>query len=248
MTLAAEDAITKRCCFCWCWHWESIVDRPVTADSLVDTWQQKLLRCAFGNVLYSFFFRGKCPAGDCHQISQSRPWWRRSFQIWKRPVEIFSALFISYEGHVKNLNVSCWSDGSPSMLLYRFGVQAGFPRPHTLFQTKLLPKTLQFWLKKNIPQKGRKRFFYGSNMVDNRPKRAKKNWEQNTPIVKKDNPPLQYFRTKSVNPYYVLCDRRPHFCSILYLWNIYDRRWHILVQRSRTSPILLYIFRITQCR
>ena len=30
----------------------------------------------------------------------------------------------------------------------------------TLFQTKLLPKRLRFWLKKNIPQKGRKSFFF----------------------------------------------------------------------------------------
>ena len=143
---------------------------------------------------------------------------------------------LRYSLHYSFLNVSCWCDGSPSMLLYGFGVQAGFPRPHTLFQIKLLPKTLWFWIKKNIPQKGRKRFFYGSNMVDNGPKRAKRIENKIHPLSKKVTPRSNIL---GPNPYYVLCDRRRYFCSILYLWNIYDRRWNLLVQRSKTSPRLL---------
>ena len=39
---------------------------------------------------------------------------------------------LRYSLHYSFLNVSCGCDESPSMLLYGFGIQAGFPRPHTL--------------------------------------------------------------------------------------------------------------------
>ena len=81
---------------------------------------------------------------------------------------------LRYSLHYSFLNVSCGCDESPSMLLYGFVISAVFPRPHTL-SDQIVPEEVAVLTQEQIfPKKGAKVFFYGSNMLDNGPKRAKK--------------------------------------------------------------------------
>ena len=158
-------------------HW----NRLVTADILVYAWQQKYqVRCAFGNFLFPFFFRGKCPAGDCHQkISQSRPWWRRSFQIWKRPAEIFSALFISL--------CVLWMRWESVDASLRIWTASRFSSAPHSFRPNCCRRSCGSDSRKIFPKKGAKGFFNGSNMLT-MVQKGLKNWEQH--IVKKKVKPL----------------------------------------------------------
>ena len=72
---------------------------------------------------------------------------------------------LRYSLHYSFLNVSCGCDESPSMLLYGFGLQAGFPRPHTLFRPNCCRRSCGSDSRKIFPKKGAKDFFNGSNML-----------------------------------------------------------------------------------
>ena len=95
---------------------------------------------------------------------------------------------LRYSLHYSFLNVSCGCDESPSMLLYGFVISAVFPRPHTL-SDQIVPEEVAVLTQEQIfSKKGAKVFFYGSNMLDNGPKRAKKNENKIHPLSKKGNP------------------------------------------------------------
>ena len=65
---------------------------------------------------------------------------------------------LRYSLHYSFLNVSCGCDESPSMLLYGFGLQAGFPRPHTLSEQIVAEEVAVLTQKKIFPKKGAKGF------------------------------------------------------------------------------------------
>ena len=65
---------------------------------------------------------------------------------------------LRYSLHYSFLNVSCGCDESPSMLLYGFELQAGFPQPHTLSDQIVAEEVAVLTQEKYSPKRAQKVF------------------------------------------------------------------------------------------